>query len=171
MKKIFLMTLALLAIFSCTALAAPKNIVGFVIVGNSEYKTANNYKMIKNTFDGKKISINVGDEIQSKYQRFLLENDLIGIDAPRKQNLIDFTARSGCNEIVFIFVTSTTDHQNNPKTRQKNRLSVQVDAYRCNGFHVVDVKTTSQQSDSKTSDLRARNEAFKKCLKEISNII
>lgn len=172
MKKIFLMSFALLVIFSCSAFAATKSSVGFVIVGGSEYKTEDYYKTVSGTFKGKaNISIKIGDEMQSKYQKYLLEYDLIGETVPRKQNLVDFTARSSCNEVVFLFVTSTTDHQNNPKSRQKNRLTVQVDAYRCNGFSVVDVQTTSQESKSNTSDLRARREAFKKCLKQIENII
>ena len=74
------------------------------------------------------------------------------------------------NEVIFLFVTSSTDHQNNPKTRQKNRISVQLDAYRCNGIQVLDVQTTSQESNSKTSDLRARREAFEKGLKEVAKV-
>jgi len=172
LKKFCLMTLALLMIFTCSALAVPKNTVGFVIVGGSEYKTSDYYKMVSSVFKGKKnITLKVSDEMQSQYQKYLLEYDLIGETVPRKQNLVDFTARSSCNEVVFLFVTATTDRQNNPKSRQKNRLTVQVDAYRCDGFKVLDVQTTSQESNSKTSELRARREAFQKCLKQLENII
>lgn len=171
MKKIFLMTFALLMIFSCHALAAQKTL-GFVLVGGAEFKTSDYYKMIPEAFNlPKDYPYKIGDELQSKYQKFLLERDLVGDNSPRKQNLTDFTARSGCDEIIFLFLNSTADHQNNGKRRQKNRVSVQADAYLCNNLKVLDVATTSQEYKSKTSDLRARRGAFKKCLTELAKVL
>ena len=168
LKKIFVMTLAMLIIFSCTAFAAANNSVGVVIVGGAEFKTKDFYKMIPNVFDLNKSRCKVGDEIQGKYQKFLLERDLLGETIPRKQNLIDFAAKSGCSKVLFLVVDSTADHQNDPKRNQKNRLSIQVDAYLCDSLQVIDVQTTGQESNSNTSDLRARRKAFKKCLEELS---
>ena len=174
MKKIFLMSFALLVIFTCSAFAAkePPTTLGIVIIGGSEFKTADYYKMIPKVFDFKKnITCKIGDEMQSRYQKFLLEYDLVGNDTPKKQNLIDFAARSGCNKILFLVVDSSADHQNDFKSKQKNRLTVQTDAYLCDGLQVIDVQTTTQESDSKASDLRARREAFKKTLTELAKAI
>ena len=164
------MTFALLAMFTCTTFAAQvQSTIGFVIISGAEFKTADYYKMIQSEFKSKSgAKFQFGNELQSKYQRYLLENDLVGNTIPRKQNLIDFTARSSCDKILFLFVDSTTDHQNNAKSRQKDRLTVQIDGYLCDKFSVREVVTSAQESNSKTSDLRARREAFKKCLKEIS---
>lgn len=171
LKKIFMITIALLIIFSCNAFAAQRSTIGFVIVGGAEFKTNDYYKMIKDEFKPKNgAKFIIGDEMQSKYQKYLIEYDMVGNTVPRRQNLVDFVARSGCSEVIFLFVTSSTDHQNNPNTRQKNRISVQVDAYRCDGIRVIDVQTTSQESNSKTSDLRARREAFRKCLDEVAKV-
>ena len=168
MKKTFIMAFALLIIFSCSAFAAANNSVGVVIVGGAEFKTKDYYKMISSVFDLNKSRDKVGDEIQGKYQKFLLERDLLGEKIPRKQYLIDFAARSGCSKVLFLMIDSTADHQNDFKKSQKNRLSIQVDAYLCDSLQVIDVQTTGQESNSKTSDLRARRKAFKKCLEELS---
>ena len=171
MKKIFLMILATLLISSTCAFAANNfKSVGAVVIGGSEFKTPEFYKMIKNEFDPKSgANFSVGGDLQNQYQKFLLNRDLIGDSIPHKKDLVDFTAMSGYGKILFIVIpVSNTDHQNNAKSRQKDRISVQVDGYVCNNSGVIEVATASQQSDSRTSDLRARRGAFRKCLKDLA---
>ena len=173
MKKIFLATAAFLAIFIFNvAISSAKSVVhtGVVIVGGAEFKTSDYYKAVQQNLNFKG-NTKVGDEMQSKYQTFLLENDLLSEKLPRKQYLLDFTAQSGCERILFLVVTSTADHQNNPKSKQKNRFSVQVDAYLCDRYKILAGATSAQQNDSNTSDLRARRGSFKKCLSEIAKLI
>ena len=115
MKNIFLAAVTFLAVFTCgisisSATRATGNEIGVVIIGGTEFKTSDYYKMIPKIFKLPNGYV-IGDEMQSKYQRYLLENDLIGEKLPRKQNLIDFTARSGCSKILFIVVDSATDRK------------------------------------------------------------
>lgn len=172
MKKILSMMLAMVVIFSCTAFAE-KNLlrnVGVVVIGGAEFKTPEFYKIIKNEFNPKSgAKFYIGGDLQNKYQKFLMNNDLVGNTIPRKNDLISFTAMSGYGKILFIVIPdSNVDHQNNAKSRQRDRISVQVDGYLCNSTSVIEVATASQQSDSKTSDLRARRGAFKKCLEDLA---
>lgn len=174
MKKFFTIAAALFFMFYCNfSVNAATNFqkaVGVVVIGGAEFKTPDYYKFIEKSFNAKSgAKIYIGGELQNKYQKFLLNRDLVGNEIPRKQDLIDFTAVSGYGKILFIVVSdSAIDHQNNAKRRQKDRISLQVDGYLCNNFSVIEVATTSQESKSKTSDLRARRGAFKKCLEDIS---
>lgn len=174
MGKIFLAAVTFLAVFVCAvSVSATRETgkeVGVVIIGGAEFKTADYYKLIPKTFNLPNGYV-IGDSFQSKYQVFLMENDLLGEKIPRKNYLLDFTAKSGCSKVLFLVIDSTTDHQNNPKTRQKNRLTVQVDAYLMDQFRILEGAGSVQESNSKTSDFKARREAFKKCLEEISKSI
>jgi len=175
MKNIFLATVTFLAVFTCgisisSATRETGKEVGVVIIGGAEFKTADYYKMIPQSFKLPRGYV-IGDQMQSRYQLFLMENDLLDEKIPRKNYLLDFTARSGCSKVLFLVVDSATDHQNNPKTRQKNRLTVQVDAYLMDQFKIIAGAGSVQESKSKTSDLRARREAFKKCLTELAKYI
>ena len=173
LKKIFATTFAFLAIFIFTSTTfAAKNTLGVVVVGGAEYKTKDYYKIIQGSLDvPSNFNLLIGDKMQSSYQKYLLEYDLVGEKIPRKQNLVDFTARSGCDKVLFLFVDATSDHQNNAKSKQKNRFLVQVDSYLCDGIKVLDVQTTSQENNSRTSDLRARRGSFRKCIDQLSKAI
>lgn len=175
MKKIIFIAAAILVMISCTTFAASNSLknVGAVVVGGAEYKTPEFYKFIKDKFDPKSgAKFVVGGDLQNKYQKFLLNRDLVGNETPRRQDLIDFAAASGYGKILFIVVSdSSADHQNNSKSRQRNRTSIQIDGYLCSASGVIDVATASDQSDSRTSDLRARRGAFKKCLEELAKTL
>lgn len=172
MKKIFPVILAVLVILTSSAFAASNN-VGVVVIGGAEFKTPEFYKIIQNEFNPKSgAKFVVNGDLQNKYQKFLINSDLVGNNTPRRQDFVDFTAMSGYSKILFIVIPdSAADHQNNPKTRQKDRISVQVDGYLCNNLNVVEVATASQHSNSKTSDLRARRGAFKKCLEDLAKTL
>ena len=174
MKKIIFIAAAILMMISCTAFAAKdfSRSVGVVVVGGAEYKTPEFYKFVKSKFDPKSgAKFDVGGDLQNKYQKFLLNRDLVGNTIPRRQDLIDFAAASGYGKILFVVVSdSSAEHQNNSKSRQKDRVSVQVDGYLCAASGVIDVATASEQSNSKTSDLRARRGAFKNVLKNLQKL-
>lgn len=141
-----------------------------MIIGGAEFKTADYYKIVKNTL-GKKTgtAFEAGDEIQNRYQIFMMERYDIGEDRPHKQDLIDFAAETGYGNVLFLIVDEKIDTQSNAKSRQKNRITVQINAYLANRDRIIDVTTTSQDFLSKTSNLRARRGAFQKCVKEIAS--
>lgn len=171
MKKFLSIIFAMLAISSCMIVCEAKSQeVGVVVIGGAEYKTPEFYKIIQKEFDPKSgAKLVIGGDLQNKYQKFLFNRDMVGNDTPRRQDLIDFTASSGYGKILFVVIPEVNiEHQNNAKSRQKNRIYIQTDCYLCNNLNVIEVATTSQDFKSKTSDLRARRGAFKKCLEELA---
>ena len=171
MKKIFLLAAMICFALTSTAFAARDyNSVGVVIIGGVEFKTDDYYKIIRNELNPKSgAKIIVGNDMQTLYKKYWLRQGYIGEQTPQKNDLINFTASSGYKKVVFIIISdSTVDRHNNPKSREKDRISVQVDAYLCTSTNVEDVFAASDDELSKTSNLRARKGAFKKCLDEIS---
>ena len=174
MKKIFLLALMICFALTGTAFAARDyNSVGVIIIGGVEFKTDDYYKIVRSEINPKSgAKIIAGNEIQTLYKKYWLREGYIGEQTPQKNDLIKFTASSGYKKIVFIIISdSTVDRHNNPKSREKDRISVQVDAYLCTPTNVEDVFAASDESNSKTSNLRARRGAFKKCLDEISKTL
>lgn len=171
MKKLFLLATAILALVSCTAFAA-SGVYGttkVVIVGGAEFKTNDYYKSIQKALAKSSNNYDCGNEIQRRYQLFMMERYDIGENRPRKQDLIDFAAQNGYGNVLFLIVNENIDTQNNAKRRQKNRSTIQLDAYLANGSRIIDFTTTAQDFTSKTSNLRARRGAFEKCLKEVAD--
>lgn len=169
MKK-FLSVLAALLIMSTAVVYAAQNSSSrhgtkIVIIGGAEYKTSDYYKIARNSF-GK--GYEAGEEIQDRYQTFMMERHDVGEDTPHKQDFIDFTAQNDYDSVVFLIVSEKLDTQNNAKSRQKNRITVQINAYLASGARILDVTTVSRDDTSKTSNLRARRSAFKKCVREVA---
>ena len=169
MKKIFLLTAMICLMLTGTAFAANDKI-GVVIVGGVEFKTNDFYKAVKSELDPKSgAKIIVGNDMQTLYKKYWLQQGYIGEQTPQKDDLIHFAAISGYKKIVYIIVSDVVDDQRNSgKHRQQNRISVQLDAYLCTPTNVEDVFSASKEVNSKGSALRARSGAFKKCLDEIS---
>ncbi len=168
MKKIFILAALIVAALTCTAFAA-QSFYGtkVIIIGGGEFKTADYYKIIQKNLGSKSGNkYECGNEIQKRYQVFMMDRYDIGENKPHKQDFIDFAAWSGYRNVLFLIVDENIDTQNNAKRRQKNRSTIQLDAYLVNGSRIVDFTTTSQDFTSKTSNLRARRGAFEKCLKD-----
>ena len=171
MKKIFLLALLIcFALSGTTNAARDLQSVGVVIVGGVEFKTDDFYKIVRDelkTKSGAKIS--AGNDLQTLYKKFWLRRGFIGEQPPTKNDLIDFTRTSGYQKVVFVIISDVTlDTHNNAKSREKDRVSIQVDAYLCTPLNVADVFAAGDEELSKTSNLRARRGAFRKCLKEIN---
>ena len=169
MKKIFLLATLICFMLSGTVLAANDKI-GVVIVGGVEFKTDDFYKAVRNELKPKSgAKIIVGNDMQTLYKKYWLREGYIGEQTPQKDDLINFTATSGCRKVIYIMVSDVVDDQRNSGNhRQQNRISVQLDAYLCTPTDVEDIFSASKEVNSKGSALRARNGAFKKCLEEIS---
>ena len=171
MKKIFLLALMICFALSSTAFATreyPRT--GVLIVGGAEYKTDDFYKIVRDEIKPKSgIKIVVGNEIQTLYKKYWLREGYIGEQPPQKDDLIKFSEMTGCQKVVCLIVAdSVVDKHNNAKSREKDRISLQLDAYLCTPINVVDVFSMTDEENSKTSNLRARRGAFRKCLKEIA---
>ena len=170
MRKILIFAALIVAAFSCTAFAASSYYsTKVVIIGGGEFKTSDYYKIIEKTLGAKsRTRFECGNEVQKRYQMFIMDRYDIGENKPHKRDFVDFAARNGYGKVLFIIVDENIDTQNNANRRQKNRSTIQMDAYLASGSAIVDFSTTSQEYSSKTSNLRARRGAFEKCLKDIS---
>ena len=168
MRKIIFLAAAILFILTATTCAAREN-VGVIIIGGAEFKTDDYYKIVKDELKPRSgAKILVGNDMQSRYQKYWLNRGYVGDQTPRRDDLISFTRMSGCGKVVCLVVNnSAVDSHNNAGRREKDRISVQVDAYICTPNAVAEVFTASCDSNSKTSNLRARRGAFRKCLDTI----
>ena len=169
MKKIFILAAMILAAFTCTAFAANNFGTKVVIIGGGEFKTADFYKIVQKNLGSKSGNkYECGNDIQKRYQVFIMNRYDIGEDKPRKQDFTDFTAWSGYDKVLFLIVDENVDTQTHGKHSQKNRSTIQMDAYLATNSGISDFNTTSQEFTSKASNLRARRGAFEKCLKDIA---
>ena len=172
MRKIFLLALMILCFaLTSTALAARDyQSVGVVIIGGVEFKTDDYYNIVKSALkpqSGAKII--VGNDMQTRYKKYWLNRGYIGEQQPQKEDFTNFAATNGFSKVVYIVISDTADDQRNSGDhRQRNRVTVQVDAYLSTPNQVVDVFAASDDQKSKGSALRARRGAFKSCLNEIA---
>ncbi|MCR5834420.1 MAG: hypothetical protein K6G55_07220 [Selenomonadaceae bacterium] len=168
---IFLTAIIFFAAIGSVAHANSLNLrVGVLIIGGTEFKVDEYYKAIKSTIKpASKAKLVIGNDIQTLYKKYWLKRGYIGEQEPQKSDLINFTAASGCDKVIVLIISdSMVDKHNNPSSREKDRISVQMDAYLCTSTDVIDVYSANCDEKSKTSSLRARLGAFKNCLKEIS---
>ena len=169
MKKVLMLAALIFSLVSCTAFAAQevKPNIGVLVIGSAEYKTPDYYKTIKNSVQDKTGFVaDVGEDFQKKYQKFMIEKYDIGKHTPTKSDLVNFTANSGYRRVIVLVIDENIDTQNNALSRQKNRITVQIDAYLCSRSDIVDIANTSREDNSKTSILRARRGAFQKSLND-----
>ena len=174
MKKLVpIAAMLLVLLMSCTALAASAadKRMGILLIGGAEFKTPEYYDIAKKAIQSKSRSkCEAGNAVQSKYNAYWLEKGFVGEQIPQRQDLIDFTAGSGYGKVLCLVISnSTVDRHNSAKHREKDRVSVQVDAYLCSRTNVLNVYTASHEEVSKGSSLRARRAAFEKCIKEIAD--
>ena len=171
MKKIFLLAAMLMTLLTCTAFAAQNsyNSTKVVIIGGAEFKTKDFYKIVEKNLGSKtQTAYECGDKIQRQYQVFMMNRYDIGENKPRKQDFIDFVDSNSYNKVLFLILDENIDTQTHGKHSQKNRSTIQLDAYLVNRSGNIDFSTTSQEFTSKASNLRARRGAFEKCLKEVA---
>ena len=169
MKKIFMLAALIVAAFTCTAFAASNFGTKVVIIGGGEFKTSDYYKIIEKNLGSKSSNrYECGNEIQKRFQVFMMDRYDIGENKPRKNDMVDFSAWSGYGKVLFLIVEENIDTQTHGKHSQKNRSTIQMDAYLATSSGISDFNTTSQEFTSKASNLRARRGAFEKCLKDIA---
>lgn len=167
MKKIFMLAAMILAMITATAFAAQSTKV--VIIAGAEFKTDDYYKIIqKNLGVQSKTAYEAGNDIQKKYHVFMMKHYDIGETTPKKQDLANFVKESGYGKVLFLMLDENIDTQTHGNHSQKNRSTIQLDAYLVDSEGIIDVTTTSQDFVSKASNLRARRGAFEKCLKEVA---
>lgn len=179
MKRISILVMSLLVLFSCSAFAASIHAskIGVVILGSSDFKTNDYFNSIKSSFpSNNNYTVEYGSTIQSKYQNFWLNKGFLEEQKPVKQDLIDFVKNSGYGKVLFIMVNNpVVDTHQTPvnlfNTVVSSRASVSINAFVVDNENIIKVASSTKEDDSQTSELRAKRGAFRKCLQEISTSI
>lgn len=172
MRKIICIATMLFVLLSCMSMAGakdPASSVGIVLIGNAEFKTPDYYNIAKAEIHPRSgAKCEIGSQVQSQYAAYWLNKGHVEEQTPSKQDLIDFAAESGYGKVLFLVVSdSTIDVHRNAKSKEKDRISVQVNGYLATSTSVLQIYTAAHHEDSRTSNLRARRGAFRKCVDEI----
>lgn len=152
MRKVFFIAAAVFLLLTGTAFAARNNsVVGVVIVGGEEFSSEAYCRIAENHIKPKSgAGIFTGKKIQIQYKTVWANFGGIGTeDNPQREDMIQFTAFSGCAKVVFLVVSNSSD-------------GMKVDAYICSRSAVEETFTASYNKD--TSSKGARRGAFRKCL-------
>ena len=149
--------------------------VAVVIIGNSDFRSPDFYNISKEAFKDEtgKLSMIVGDPIQTKYQEFWFDKGFLEEQTPNKDSLLDFTKYCNYDEVLFILVRDPTIEKNAQSngiwgTIEHTRASIQINAFLCTPDGVKKLYSSAKEDDSRTSDLRAKRGAFEKCMKDIA---
>ena len=172
MRKVIALT-ALMMLIVTTAFAAPSYTerVGIVVVGGAEYKTKDYFDFVEKyfvkPFTSNRMQMQYGKDAQNKYQNYWLDRGYLEEQTPTQRDFIEFVSYGAYDKVIFLKVQdSVTDQQG-----KRSRLSVNVNVFLVDRRKVLKAASSTNEEDSKSSQLRARRGAFKKCAKELSNAI
>jgi len=183
MKRISLLALLTLFLFSCTAFAAegsllhkPMTKIGVVIVGNADVKTPDYFNSIAEKLadqSGKIYTIETGTVAQSKYQQYWFDKGFLDEQKLTKQDLNDFVKYSGYDKVLFLNVADPVMEKTSVPagwftTVQQTRASIEVKAYLTDATTIIKAIDVSKEDDSQASELRAKRGAFQKDINEIA---
>lgn len=190
MKKILLLTLCIMALITNTVMAgaaedilARKNsVVGVVIIGGSDFKTPDYYDYIHDTFSQddeqiiKMYRISAGNELQSKYLDYWIDQGFLEEQTPKKNDLLNFVTYGQYDKVIFLMVKDPVTEKHSRQagifgTVTQARTSVQINAFLCDNTQIIKTYTAIKEDDSEWSDLRAKRGAFEKCIKDIAKEI
>ena len=176
MKKIlFAPLLAVLVALFCfggTALAAQSQIA-VVVVGSSDFKTKDYFGTVKKYFadpvDGSNITVSYGNDIQTQYQEYWLDQGELDEQRPKKQDLLNFVSYGNYSKVLYIVLKDPIVEQSGRGKRSDYiRASIGMSAILAGKDKIIDTKSVTYESISKTSILRAKRDAFKKCVEDVS---
>lgn len=171
MKKYVLLFVGLFLLAASVASAGMlSTTVGVVVIGGSDFKTPVFYDYAKEGLSGgkdAKYRILVGNDMQSKYQEYWLEEGFLEEQQPKKQNLLDFVKFSRHDKVLYLVVKDPVTEVHQQGIAIQTRASVQINAFLCDTEGVVKSYSTTREDDSYTSDLRAKRGAFLNCMKDI----
>ena len=177
MKKLLIFTISALLLIFAEISAEAKSIlpneqqIAVVIVGSSDYKTSDFINYAKSYFKpANESKVLVGKDVQSKYQTYWLGKGLLDEGTPTKEDFIEFVNYSGYKKIIYLVIKdSIVDTHERKKGKARSRVSLTINAFLVDKSQIVKVISSTNEEDSKTSELRAKRGAFKKCIEEISD--
>ena len=174
MKRLFLLTLAAICLLTVNVVAeaasSSKSGVAVVIVGGADYRTKDFTNYTKDYFElSNNEKVAQGKDVQNKYQKYWFSKGMIDEGTPTKEDFIKFVNYAGYNKVIYLVVKdSVLEQHGRTKGKDRSRVSLTVNAFLVDKTHIIESASSTNEEDSKTSELRAKRGAFKICVKEIS---
>lgn len=145
--------------------------MGILIMGSADYKTDDFYNNIKSKIAETKpnIDFKFGPTVQSQYESYLLSKGII-TDAPKPtvEDLYAFTKYGNYDKVIYLVIeNSVTEKTKSSKffsTKERARVNLEVKAILTDGQSIIKVVDSVADDTSETSELRAKREAFGKCM-------
>ena len=186
MKKFCLLVLIICVVITNTAIAAQnmssnKNI-GIIIIGSDEFKSEvyfNRSAAIFNADKNPNISVEVGDVIQEKFSAYCKDNELSDNEAPKLENLLDFTKQNNLNQVLCLVIKKPEISE---KIFEKTgrlleaTVSMSINSYLCDQTkllktHSVTKQKTQDDNHSRHPKDKATRGAFTLCINDIGKAI
>ena len=146
-----------------------------VVIGDADVKTPDFFKYIDQQLNASSstIKMDLGTEIQSKYQNYWFDKGFLEEQKLTKQDLHDFVKYSNYDKALFLLISSPVMEKTKISDGffgfvEQTRASIEVKGFLVDSNSIIKAFSISKEDDSVTSELRAKRGAFEKCIKELS---
>ena len=173
MKRNFAATMAfMLCLLACAVCAAKEKPavqpgVGVVIVGGADFTTAD---FLRAASEQMGAEYQLGQELQQKLALFWYNKGFVEDQTKMsKEEMIEFAKYSGLDRIIYV-TTGTPVVENSQNFLAgaiiRASMNARVIVMEADGT-MVDLFSASQNGDSRSSEMRAKRDCFKKVMREI----
>lgn len=143
--------------------------VGVVVIASSDYKDDHFFsvldKELKQVAGHNVVSGNV---MQTSYQDYWLDKGFLEAQQPSPQGFVDFVNYSGYDKVLFIVMKDPVVDKGvvtglfGDVVAMKTRATVETKGFLVDKERIIKHFTSTNEDDSKASDLRAKRGAYKK---------
>ena len=173
MKRNFVMSVVwLVCLLACAVCAAQEKPpvqpgVGVVIVGGADFTTAD---FLRAASEQMGAEYQVGQEMQQKLAHFWFDKGVVEERTTMtKDEMIEFAKYSGLKRIIYVTTGTPVVEQSRDLwvgAIIRASMNARVLIMEADGS-MVDLFSASQNGDSRTSEMRAKRDCFKKVMREI----
>lgn len=141
--------------------------VGVVIVGGADFTTAD---FLRAASEQMGAEYQLGQELQQKLALFWYEKGFVEDQTKMsKEEMIEFAKYSGLDRIIYVTTGTPVVEQSKDiwvGTIIRTSMNARVIVMEADGT-MVDLFSASQNGDSRSSEMRAKRDCFKKVMREI----
>lgn len=143
--------------------------VGVVVIASSDYKDDHFFSILdKELQQVSGHNVVSGNVMQTKYQDYWLDNGFLEEQQPSPQAFVDFVNYSGYDKVLFIVMKDPVVDKNTVSgwlgrtIQTRTRATVETKGFLVDKERIVKHFTSTNEDDSRASDLRAKRGAYKK---------
>ena len=196
MKKIVFLMALIVGTVICQFLiqnvtfAAPQNIAVVVVSADDDFKGKLFIKDINKNFGKNNANVKIlsGDDVQSKYQEYWFDKELVEEGTPKKEDLIDFVSYGNYDKVIYLMIkTPDLKHSQSGAVMTGSvapggvvtgtavslgtfSTSVTVSSFLVDKDKVIKIANSTNSKVSETA-LWTKKYAFQKCVKDISKVL